>query len=90
MSACANYSTANYSYLNPKTCYVDSAPGSEFLLKKDIYTNSTLKRDYANPQKNLSISSRQEYNTLPGGETGDKILGNLQINRLLMIILVDF
>lgn len=68
---------SNYSYLNPKTCYVDSAPGSEFLLKKDIYTGASLKNIYANPSMNLSITSRQEYNTLPGGETGDKILGNL-------------
>mgnify|MGYP000937762932 CR=1 FL=1 len=67
----------NYSYLNPKTCYVESAPSSELLLKKDVYTGSSLKNIYANPSMNLSITSRQEYNTLPGGETGDKILGNL-------------
>lgn len=77
MSNCVNYSNFNYSYLNPKTCYVESVPGSQLLLKKDVYTGSSLKNIYANPSVNLSITSRQEYNTLPGGETGDKILGNL-------------
>ena len=77
MSNCSNYSNVNYSYLNPKTCYVDSAPGSELILKIDLFTGSSLKNIYANPSMNLSITSRQEYNTLPGGETGDKILGNL-------------
>ena len=77
MSECSNYSNFNYSYLNPKTCYVKSIPVSELLFKKDVYTGSSLKNIYANPSINLSITSRQEYNTLPGGETGDKILGNL-------------
>lgn len=72
---------SNYSYINPSIQYGESAPGSEFLLKKDVYTNSSLKNIYANPSINLSISSRQEYNTLPGGETGDKILGNLMASN---------
>jgi hypothetical protein len=84
MTNCNSF--ANYSYLNPQTCYVDSAPGSELLLKKDVYTGGALKNIYANPSMNLSIQSRQEYNTRPGGHTGDKILGNLlQSNEITQL-----